>query len=307
MAENILREMEKQMNEFKNYHPIVNFIYFIFIIGFTMFFMNPVCLCFSLLGGFTYSIMINGKKAIKTNIIYMLPAIILGAVMNPAFNHQGLTILLYLPSGNPLTLESILYGICASVMIVSVICWFSCYTAVMTSDKFVYLFGRIIPALSLVLSMILRFVPQFIQQTKKTAEARRCVGKDLSNGGIIQRAKNGLSVLSIMITWALENSIDTADSMKSRGYGLKGRTAFSIYRFDNRDKTALLIIGVLGLYILAGGFLDGMYFRYFPSIRWGGFSSYNLSVFIAYLILCFVPVIVEVWEELRWKSLKSGI
>jgi energy-coupling factor transport system permease protein len=31
-------------------------------------------------------------------------------------------------------------------MLISVITWFNCYSAVMTSDKFVYLFGRIIPA-----------------------------------------------------------------------------------------------------------------------------------------------------------------
>lgn len=33
------------------------------------------------------------------------------AAVNPAFSHEGRTILRYLPSGNPLTLESILYGI----------------------------------------------------------------------------------------------------------------------------------------------------------------------------------------------------
>ncbi len=66
---------------------------------------------------------------------------------NPAFNHEGATILAYLPSGNPLTLEFIVYGLSAAVMMASVILWFSCYNAVMTSDKFVYLFGRVIPAL----------------------------------------------------------------------------------------------------------------------------------------------------------------
>ena len=77
----------------------------------------------------------------------MLPMLVAMALINPAFNHEGVTIIDYLPSGNPLTLESIIYGLCAAIMIVSVICHFSCYNEVMTSDKFIYLFGKIIPAI----------------------------------------------------------------------------------------------------------------------------------------------------------------
>ena len=136
------------MSEFKTYHPIVNFIYFVFVIGFGCFFMNPICLSISLISGLIYSVILKGKKAIRTNLIYMLPMLLVMALLNPAFNHEGVTILRYLPDGNPLTLESIIYGLCAAVMIVSVICHFSCYNEVMTSDKFIYLFGKIIPAMS---------------------------------------------------------------------------------------------------------------------------------------------------------------
>ena len=295
------------MNEFKTYHPIVNFTYFVFVIGFSMFFMHPVCLAISLLCGFTYSVLLKGKKAVKTNLIYMLPMMIIAALINPAFNHEGVTIIEYLPSGNPLTLESIMYGLAAAVMIVSVICWFSCYNEVMTSDKFIYLFGRIIPSLSLILSMTLRFVPKFSAQLKVVTNAQRCMGRDVSNGSIIGRAKHGLSILSIMTTWALENAIETADSMKSRGYGHPGRTAFSIFTFDKRDKKALLCIMILGIYTLAGNLMGGMYFRYFPQVKTTDFSVFGLSVFIAYLLLCMCPIIIEVKEERKWKAIKSKI
>ena len=136
-----MQGMISKMNEFKTYHPIVNFTYFVFVIGFSCVFFHPVCLCISLVSGFAYSVMLKGKRTIKTNLIYMLPMIVTMALINPAFNHEGMTIIEYLPSGNPLTLESVIYGICAAVMIVSVICHFSCYNEVMTSDKFIYLFG----------------------------------------------------------------------------------------------------------------------------------------------------------------------
>lgn len=295
------------MNEFKTYHPIVNFIYFVFVIGFSMFFMHPVCLGISLVCGFWYSVLLKGKKAIKTNLLYMLPMLLMAALMNPAFNHEGVTIIQYLPSGNPLTLESVIYGLAAAVMLVSVICWFSCYNEVMTSDKFIYLFGRIIPSLSLILSMTLRFVPRFSAQLKAVTNAQQCMGRDVSNGSILQRARHGLSILSVMTTWALENAIETADSMKSRGFGHPSRTAFSIFTFDKRDQKALLSITVLGLYTLVGNLTGGMYFRYFPSIKANEFSIFGLSVFVAYFALCMCPILIEGWEARRWKAIKSKI
>lgn len=106
-----------------------------------MFFMHPVFLGISLLCGIAYSIRLNGMKAVKFNILYMLPILLLFAVMNPVFNHAGATIIVYV-NDNPITVESIVYGFASATMFVSVIIWFSCYNAVMTSDKFIYLFGR---------------------------------------------------------------------------------------------------------------------------------------------------------------------
>ena len=295
------------MSEFKTYHPIVNFTYFVFVIGFSCFFMHPVCLCISLASGFTYSVILKGKKAIKTNLIYMLPMLILMALINPAFNHEGVTIIEYLPSGNPLTLESIIYGLCAAAMIVSVICHFSCYNEIMTSDKFIYLFGKIIPAMSLIISMTLRFVPKFAAQLKVVANAQKCLGRDVSNGSIIKRAKCGLNILSIMTTWSLENAIETADSMKSRGYGIPGRTAFSIFTFDNRDKKALICILLLGLYTLIGNLMGRMYFSFFPRVEAADVSVFGISIFLAYLLLCICPIIIELWEVRKWKALRSKI
>ena len=212
---------------FSSYHPAISMLYFVLVIGLTMFLNHPVCLGISLVCALTYSIYLKGKKAVRFNLVYMLPLLVITALINPAFSHQGVTILTYLPSGNPLTLESILYGIFAAFLLITVIAWFSCFNAVMTSDKFVYLFGRIIPALSLVLSMSLRFVPRFTAQIKVISNAQKCVGRDVSNGGLIKRVKHGIKILSILVTWALENAIDIADSMKDRGYGLPGRTALT--------------------------------------------------------------------------------
>lgn len=203
---------------FSRYHPAVNFLFFALVLVYSMVLMHPVCLLISLLGAVLYVIQLNGRKGLRLSLRIALPVMLLAALVNPAFNHAGMTILTYLPTGNPLTLESILYGLVAGCMLCAVLLWFVCYNRVLTSDKFVYLFGRVIPALSLVLSMTLRFVPRFKQQMDTVRQSQFCIGRDASSGSVWQRAKKAVTIFSIMVTWALENAIETADSMKSRGY-----------------------------------------------------------------------------------------
>lgn len=292
---------------FSGYHPLVNFLYFGLVIGFSMFWMHPVCLLISLSSAVCYHLRLNGRRSLRFLIRFALPMMLVTAILNPAFNHQGSVILCYLPTGNPLTLESILYGIAAAVMLVSILLWFGCYTAIMTSDKFVYLFGRIIPSLSLLLSMSLRFVPRFRAQFEAVRDAQVGMGRDLSNGSLWRRLRSTFTCFSIMISWSLENAISTADSMKGRGYGLKGRTAFSIYTLTDRDRAMLLWLAFCGFYLFCGGLSGWLDWHYFPTIR--GFFSEPLTVSfeISYFALCITPVIIDRREDRIWKSLQSKI
>ena len=293
----------RSRDTFSSCHPVVNFLYFGLVLLFSMCFMHPVAQLSALAAALTYSIYLNGRKGVRFSLLYMLPILILAAIINPAFTHEGATILAYLPSGNPLTLESILYGVSAALMLVSVILWFACYNAVMTSDKFVYLFGRVIPALSLVLSMTLRFVPKFKAQLKTVSEAQRCVGRDVSDGSVFRRIRNAVTILSIMITWSLENAIETADSMRGRGYGLPGRTAFSIYRFDDRDRLALLWLCFAGAGVVAAWIAGGFYWRYYPTVKYAEPGAAVVFFHLLYLALCFTPVAMNVYADARWKKI----
>lgn len=297
----------RNRDTFSSFHPLINFLYFGLVLVFSMCFMHPLCLAISLISALSYSIDLRGRKAIRFALSTMLPMMFFAAVLNPAFNHEGATILAYLPSGNPLTLESMAYGCAAAVMLASVILWFGCYNEVMTSDKFVYLFGRIIPALSLVLSMTLRFVPKFKAQLRVVSNAQRCIGRDASDGSVLQRLKHGITILSVLITWSLENAIETADSMRSRGYGLQGRTAFSIYRFDERDRAVLSWLLFCGFYIIAGRSVGGLYYRYYPTMQGLRAEPFEISFLLVYLALCLTPVFLNRKEAREWKRLQSAI
>ena len=43
-------DKEKRMDTFSGYHPLINFTYFVIVIGLSMFYMHPVFLALSLIG-----------------------------------------------------------------------------------------------------------------------------------------------------------------------------------------------------------------------------------------------------------------
>lgn len=288
-------------------HPAVNFIFFAFVLALSMFIMNPICLALSLVCAFVNAVYLNGLRTIKLCLKFILPMVLLIVLINPVFNHQGVTILTYFPWDNPLTLESIVYGIASAALLSSVVLWFSVFNSVITSDKIVYLFGKIIPSLSLVLSMSLRFVPKFSAQLKNVRNAQRCIGRDVSDGSAVSRIKNGIRIISIMLSWSMENAIETADSMKSRGFGLKGRTAYSIYKFDRRDLVMLIIVALLGVSVSVSAIMGVIDFTYYPSIKGSLTDAPSLIVFFLYGILMLIPTILNIGEGIKWKRLRSVI
>ena len=292
-------------DSFSKYHPFVNLIYITLTIGFSMTINHPLAQLISLVCAIVYVVSMQGRKSVGFLLKFCLPLMLLTAIINPVFNHEGQTILLYFSNGNPLTLESILYGVSSGCMMITLLLWFSAFSSVMTTDKLIYLFGRIIPALSLVLSMTLRFVPRFKMQMKNVADAQRCIGKDVSSTSLLSRTKTAITIVSVMITWSLENAIETADSMKSRGYGLKGRTAFSVYRFEDRDKYALVWLVFCFLYILAGVLISAFGFRYFPDIKYLNFDISTIPFYIIYFGLCITPVVLNTVEDRKWKTIYS--
>ena len=236
---------------FSRCHPLVNFLYFALVLLGAMVLRHPVCQVISLIGAIACFCCLGGEKPGGFRLWYALALFVLTAAVNPAFSHEGRTILRYLPSGNPLTLESILYGLGAGLTLCTALIWFSNYTRVMTSDKFVYLFGRIVPALSLVLSMTLRFVPRFSAQARRVSRAQAAVGNDMHTGSPVHRVKCALMVFSILVTWSLENAVDTADSMRARGYGKGRRRVYDPFTFGVADGVELAVVLLLSITVLA--------------------------------------------------------
>ena len=280
--------------------------FFIMVMLITCLVMHPVIVGVSLVSACIYTVILKGRKALLFDLAFVLPFIVIVAVMNPLFNHEGVTVLFYLWNGNAVTKEAVLYGLASACMFAALIMWFYCLNSVMTSDKYVYLFGRAIPTLSLIFSMVLRFVPRIFKRISDVSRAQRSISPPIGKNAV-KAAKHGMGVISVTVTWALESAVNISDSMRSRGYGLPGRTSFSIFRFDKRDAVTGAAVIVFFALSVAAVVSKAVSFRFYPSIKYSGLSPMAVIGFSAFAALCLIPVFLNIKESLSWRLLKSKI
>lgn len=293
------------MKAFDTFHPVVLFSYFAAAISLTMFFVHPVYLCITLFLAVALNFSFKRGSFLKEWRLYV-PLFLLMAIINPLISHNGELVLFYL-NGNAVTVEAIVYGVAIAMMLVAVMLWFSCYNEVMTSDKFLYLFSKISPALALTISISMRLVPRFTHQLTQIANAQKTIGMDYRTGSLAHRIKCIARILSVLITWALDNAIDTADSMKARGYGIGQRSTFSIFVMEGRDVRMFLVIGLLVAVNISAVVYGTTTFYFYPTFSSIQVDVLSISFYCSYFVLLAMPLAVEVRESLKWRSLKSSM
>ena len=317
-------------DEFSRYHPVVNLIFYLLVLGTTMFQMSVGLVFISLFSAVVYYFMLKKTEGLKYCTV-VVGIIIVSAIINPLFSHKGGTLLFYLFTGNPVTLESIIYGLISAIIIGAMLLWFSTFNQVMGVERILGAIGKVLPNVSLLITMIMRFIPQYTRHQRKVSMVnkvnKRNYGEKINllnsektekenvivarkkqknkNGidKIIDSIKEGSRTFSITTTWALENSIYTADSMKARGFGTGRRTNYSNYKFQKRDYLLMGWLVILWLVVVFSLEREKVYTYYYPFIQ----VKNNVVVYLIYGLLCLTPVLINVKEEIRWLILKSRI
>ena len=283
------------MRAFGDYHPLPVAFSLLAAAGVGMFSMDPVVLSLSLMGAIAYFLILNGSREGKMHL-FALVLFLAMALINPLTYHNGVTVL-FVMNGLPVTKEALFYGFAAGGMVIGVLYWFRCFSQVMTSDKLMYLMARISPKLSLVISMALRYVPLFRQQHQKIRQSQMALGM-YKEENIVDSFRGNLRIFSVMVTWALENGVITADSMAARGYGVGKRTHFSMFQFTKKDGWLMLIASLLFLISLLG--LSGRSMVYYPAIHVSPMTLRAAAGYIAYALLCLIPVLTHGKEAIQW-------
>ena len=287
---------------FSKYHPAVNFLFFVGVIGASVLIQHPAYLLAGILSGAVYYLLLNGKQGWKT-VLGLIPLFGLLTVINPLFNTLGQTVLFDL-FGRPYTREALLYGGALAGMFVSMLLWFGCYNKVLTSDKFTGLFGNLIPSVSLLLVMVFRMIPNLIGKAQQITGARRSIGKGTgAQAPTKEKISNGMTVLSALTAWALESGVVTGDSMRARGYGAAKRRSFMPYRMTGADWVLLAIMAVLLACTVTAACFGQTSAVFVPAVDLAS-VSWGLAAYSCYLI---IPIALHLKEVLQWHISRSKI
>lgn len=293
------------MSAFSKTHPLAALAYFAAVLSVGMFSSNPVIQLITLAGGILFCAMLTNAETKKRDLLFYLPMMVIITVTNPLFSHNGVTPLFFL-NGNPVTAEAIAYGAQIAVMTASVMLMCKAFSIIITSEKLVYLFGRITPRLALILSTALRYIPMLRRQAAKISRTQKALGL-YATESYADRLKSGIKVMSVLIGWSLETAIETARSMKARGYGLKGHTDYSDFRFKKSDFALLLFCLALWSAVIAGTATGALDFEYYPTISAVPTGTFPIICYAAQACLAFLPFIIETEELIKWNCFRSKI
>ncbi|QQY80151.1 energy-coupling factor transport system permease protein [Keratinibaculum paraultunense] len=285
---------------FSSIHPLPSFLYYIGAIIFTMTFYHPVFL----LSGLFILIIINliqdkGKKLKSYSKFYLFMGLII-VILNPIISSRGETVLFYV-FDKVITLESFLYGICTMLSLISIMILFLSYNIIITDDKFMYLFSGILPNTSFLIMMTMRFVPLFKSRAEEIAIVQKLKGGEYYKNSFKEKIKEGMQILSILVTWSLEDSIQTARSMRSRGYGIvKDRSFYFNYKMSALDIIVLIAIIILIFILLISWNMNLFSYQIYPKVQSIKFDFKTTLFFILYSLYMGIPIIIEGIDKMKW-------
>ena len=302
----VARSLRREREAFGEFHPAVNFAFFAAAIVLCMCLRHPVFLACGVVLSFVYYLVLRGRSGLMF-LFGMVIVMAMLTVLNPLINTMGNTVLFTYFGDRPYTLEAMVYGLAIGAMFVSVIVWFGCYHVIMTSDKFTFLFGSLAPSISQLFTMVLRLVPSYQRKLSEIGTARACAGKGVTGEGMRERLTAASSIMSALTSWALENGVVLADSMKSRGYGTGKRTAYALWRFTARDGVLLAMIAALVAVVLIAVSNGAAWVDYVPDVRFTTDTVFFVGGIVAYVLLLALPTIIDVRESLVWRISLSKI
>ena len=275
---------EQAVRTLEKMHPAVCFLYLFAVLGLTAFAREPVTIAISL----GCSTLLAGLSGGLKGAGWFGAVALTGALANFLFVHNGETALFFI-GDRAFTLEALCYGAFVGGMLAAVCLWGSCAVRFITADKYIWLFGRVFPAAGLVLSCAIRFLPMFIRTSREFAAVQNA-----------QTVRSRLRAFSASVGYSAERAMDSALSMKARGYGTSLRTNFSIYRFT--EYTALAAATVL---ISAGTALTlcvfgAGEFYFYPALSEIPCAAADIAMYCAFAALCLLPSAVIVYRNIMW-------
>ncbi|EJS76839.1 energy-coupling factor transporter transmembrane component T [Bacillus cereus] len=288
---------------FSSLHPFVSFFYYIGVMILCMMCLHPLFL----IGAIILIVIINMMQGNGEKIRKMLPNTIIFFFMVIVFNslltHRGATTLFWLGDSR-IKLEAIMFGLVMGLLLVAVMFTFASYNDIISSHKFLYLFSRISPKVALLTMITVRFVPLFIRRLQKITLVQKTKGVQVDSGSIVERVKNGMQLLQVLLICSLEDALQTADSMQARGFGVTKRTTYIRYRMERRDWYTLSYLMILFIFAVILSSYGGGELIIYPKVESILFQQYDGIMFGVFTMFISLPIMMEGRELIWWRMQK---
>ena len=278
-------------------HPAIFIVYFLILIIFAFLFNNPYYVI-------TYGILIltlialqGSISEIKSTTKVFLPVILFITLLNTIFTHVGDTHI-YIFGSYYVTFEALVYGVIMAVTFFLVTLTFIAYNTYVSYQDMLYVFSKKYPNLSMIIIMSLRFVPLIQKRSNELLELSKLKNRNED----LKFTEKLIQNLGLVVSWSLEEAMQSASSMKSRGYNITKRTSYLRYDFNKIDVllTVLILvtatISVYGLYNGVGSIM--IYPKFTFTFSQTPFNIY----YFAYVVLLLPFIIIEIWERILWHS-----
>lgn len=280
-------------------HPAVSAVFFTFAIVLAMFLLNPAFLFLSFAGSCTLFLLLEGRNGLKALGGIAVLAVVI-ALVNPLFNTSGATAIFTYFSDRPYTFEALCYGFAIGIMVASIMLWFLSLNKVLNSDKLLSLGGRAVPSLAMLVTLVMRMIPMQQRQFRDVIRARAGIGRSAASGPISQRLENAKAVFVGAVDPLFERSVEMADSMRARGYGLSRRTLYSRYRFGVRDLAMLSFVIVLGVGVILCMIFGGADYSYIPEIAFEHSGVPFVLGLLLYGCMMMAPMMLVIATRISW-------
>lgn len=228
-------------------HPITAIVVFISFIISSMLFSSPIIILSLLILLLTAIIYFGEKQKLKYFIFIFFMFFFVSLTVNFLFTNSGSTIIFQI-SNIPfigfkrLSLELIVFTLTGTFRLTLLLLIFSFTSIISSEDRMMSFFSKFLKRFPLLLSFSIRLMPKLTRDYKRLEHIFKLRGFASSNTrktskkkkNIIRRIKEIMNpkLMSVLIRTllmnSLEDSLQYAESMQSRGFGdIKRRSSFS--------------------------------------------------------------------------------
>ena len=281
-------------------HPFICFLYYITYFFIICIFNHPIIIILSLLFSILqYKYFLNYKFKFYKFKFYLIMCIFI-LFTNVFFNRRGYTIIFYL-FDKPITFESFLYGIYIIIFAITTFIIFKLLDKILGRSKILYLFGKYFPQTSFLLSLTLSFFTVLEEKARNylLIQKNREGNKKIS-------LKNNLDIFLGFTVLSLEDSMISAEILKSKDYGLFKRSSYRNYNFKIMDlflTFVIVFIIFIFLYIKIKNIIKYIYYDSYKVL----FIDKNFILILICLLIFFIaPFLIDILGIIkrsfyRWK------